>query len=553
MDQDFSGDGAFGRTGPLPHNAHDAAGGGLAALESNAEFREAKTPTKRVAGKAGRAEPTAGMILPRGRTANTKADALWAEFQSAFGDVGKLNLQATEAQYAGLRAIARLYRHHAGQWSYFLASKKIKRVRTAKSDFQPIVKFGLSLSRDANGHATKLTATLDEWAKADPPIPADQLPVWVKSSGGVKGVYQSVRDRERPPVTKDERDTALHDLIESGFLWETDTPDQLAALDGDYLALVHFDSIRRTVGFRAVDPKVDQGWLRINAKRLVASRVALDSTPGPTRSDVPVDPFMTKPELAKHLYQVVKEKTAHIEIDRFLEPSCGDGAFFNLMPPKRRLGIDIRKRIEGVIEHDFLTFTDFGDYTYGTVGNPPFGKNAPLKFFNRAARISAFIAFIVPTTFKKPHTVNKLDPYFHLIHEEDVPHNSFVFGGQEEHISAVFQIWERREARRDLIREVPSRSGDLEFLPAARMSEATIWFQRLGVNAGRVKDPDDILTKSTSPESHFFIRCDEAAANILRSISWRDVRQNASGPPNISQTEIVDAYELAIQNRSSSQ
>jgi hypothetical protein len=184
-------------------------------------------------------------------------------------------------------------------------------------------------------------------------------------------------------------------------------------------------------------------------------------------------------------------------------------------------------------------------YIYGTIGNPPFRRGAPVEFFNRAARISAFIAFIVPTTFRRPHTVNRLDHHFHLIHEEDLPHNSFLLGGQEEHIAAVYQIWEKKAAKRDPIHELPAHKGDLEFLPSARSNEATIWFQRVGMNAGRVKDPNDNLTKSTSPASHLFIRCDEAAAAILRSINWRDVRQKSTGSPNISQTEIVDAYNLA--------
>jgi predicted RNA methylase len=308
---------------------------------------------------------------------------------------------------------------------------------------------------------------------------------------------------------------------------------------------VHFDSIKRTIGFRAIDPKVDQGWLRRNAKRLLESRVTLDAPPASRRSDVPLDPFITKPQLAKHLYEKTEEKTAHIQIARWLDPSAGTGSFYNLLPPDRRLGIDIRKQVDGVIEHDFLSFSDFGNHVYGTIGNPPFGKGAPLEFFNRAARISAFIAFIVPASFNNPLTINKIDPQFHLIHEEELPHNSFLFGGQEEDVPAIFQIWEKRAAKRDPIRKLPADSVDLEFLRSARSSEATIWFQRLGVNAGRVKDPADILTRSKSPKSHFFIRCDQTAANILRSINWHDVRQTASGPPNISQAEIIEAYNLA--------
>jgi hypothetical protein len=415
------------------------------------------------------------------------------------------------------------------------------------------VKLGLRLSRDDTGHATKLTVVLDEWAKADPPIPADQLPEWLKSLGGPKEVYEAVLDRKRPRLTKDQGNAAFHELVEAGFAWVTESPGQFAGLDGDYLALVHFDSIRRTIGFRAVDPKVGQGWLRRNAKRLLASRSTLNSPPATPRSDVPLDPFMTEPERAKHLYEVTKAKTAHIAIDRWLEPAAGTGAFFNLLPPDRRLGIDIKKRIEGVIEHDFLTFTDFGDYVYGTIGNFPFGKNAPIRFFNHAARVSRFIALIAPPTFKKPKTVNQLDPHFHLIHEEDLPENSFILGGQQEHIAAIFQIWEKRAAKRDPIPEFSPDTDDLEFLPAARSNEATIWFQRLGVNAGRIKDPKDILTKSTSPKSHFFIKCDPTSADILRSISWRDLREKGNGPPSITQTEIIEAYCSTKSNRSAHQ
>jgi hypothetical protein len=90
------------------------------------------------------AKPTRDVVLPLGRTVPPplatsrsdeqpskqcpdEADALWAEFQDAFENFGTLTLRADEAQYIGLRAIARLYRHHAGRWSYFLASKGMKR------------------------------------------------------------------------------------------------------------------------------------------------------------------------------------------------------------------------------------------------------------------------------------------------------------------------------------------------------------------------------------------------------------------------------------------
>ena len=46
-----------------------------------------------------------------------------------------------------------------------------------------------------------------------------------------------------------------------------------------------------------------------------------------------VDAFMTKPEVARDLFGVTKLRTAHIVIDRRLEPSVGEGAFFKLLLP----------------------------------------------------------------------------------------------------------------------------------------------------------------------------------------------------------------------------
>ena len=38
----------------------------------------------------------------------------------------------------------------------------------------------------------------------------------------------------------------------------------------------------------------------------------------------------------------------------FIEPSAGTGAFYNLLPPQRRLGMDIEPKCEGVIAQDFF-------------------------------------------------------------------------------------------------------------------------------------------------------------------------------------------------------
>jgi hypothetical protein len=140
-----------------------------------------------------------------------------------------------------------------------------------------------------------------------------------------------------------------------------------------------------------------------------------------------------------------------IAFDCWLEPAAGDGAFFDLLPADNRLGIDLDPRdVEGVIEHDFFSYNGLDARVYGTIGNPPFGKNAnmAIKFFNHCAQISGFIAFILPRTFKKDSVLNKIDENFHLKYEELLPDNSFEIDGVDKSVPTVFQIWVKRPYRR---------------------------------------------------------------------------------------------------------
>jgi hypothetical protein len=127
---------------------------------------------------------------------------------------------------------------------------------------------------------------------------------------------------------------------------EIDTPDELRRNDGDNQAFVRFDSITGKFGFRVVGPEANQVWLHEHAPRLLQEREALHKAP-PVRAATSVDAFMTKPEVARHLFGVTKLRTAHIVIDRWLEPSAGEGAFFNLLPPDNRLGIDADRGLPG--------------------------------------------------------------------------------------------------------------------------------------------------------------------------------------------------------------
>jgi N6-adenosine-specific RNA methylase IME4 len=284
--------------------------------------------------------------------------------------------------------------------------------------------------------------------------------------------------------------------------------------------------------------KLNRGWYSWGheiAEPLIEQAIRLDEP-------VTTDRFFTKRPLARRLYDTTKAMIAEhqIEFDCWLEPAAGDGAFFDLLPPEIRLGIDLDPSdVEGVIKHDFFSYGAFGSRVYGTIGNPPFGKNANLaiKFFNRCAPISSFIAFILPRTFKKDSVINKLDENFHLEYEELLSDGSFEIDGQDKSVPTVFQIWVKRPYRRARA-EILADHEDLEFLPPERVAEADILFQRVGVGAGTIKY--DATENST--ESHFCLKCSEDAEAILNTINWNSIKHNTAGNPSISKSDVLKMY-----------
>jgi hypothetical protein len=133
-------------------------------------FSELKMNRKKPnVGKIARVE-TAGVakVLPAlGQPrAPDDGEALWQEFVAINRERGSLNLNATENQRQTLVVIAKLRRYHGPRWSYFLASKNIKRQRNAVSDYHPIVMHALGISSDRTGRARPLTVALDEWERS---------------------------------------------------------------------------------------------------------------------------------------------------------------------------------------------------------------------------------------------------------------------------------------------------------------------------------------------------------------------------------------------------
>jgi hypothetical protein len=251
---------------------------------------------------------------------------------------------------------------------------------------------------------------------------------------------------------------------------------------------------------------------------------------------------------AKRLHELTLKVIAQygIKFDCWLEPSAGDGAFYDLLPAQMRFGIDIDPRHPEIVEADFLTFNDFPPgVTYAAIGNIPWGE--AVKFFNRCADLCSVIAFVVPLSFLRPHAINQLDPRFHLLHEEVSPR------GHPAEFATVFQIWARGDKLREPI-ETPHEHPDFEFLPRDRpdlREAADIVIRRIGVKAGKILNPSDVPRADTAHWIKYRPGVDaEQVRAKFRAIDWSDPKYidaaegyGARGYRSLSMSAVVDEYK----------
>ena len=211
------------------------------------------------------------------------------------------------------------------------------------------------------------------------------------------------------------------------------------------------------------------------------------------------DQYYTKDDIAIECIGIfIKIIPEHNRI-MVIEPSAGEGAFYkNYVGVKR--GIDIDPKCPEIEKGNFLDYTllDFVNSQEETaiLGNPPFGFSCSLaiKFFNHASLLANVIAFIVPKTFKKASIHKKLATNFHIIHEHDLPKNSFLLDGKEYDVPCCFQIWKKAEHYRS---QKVIENEFLEFVKKKDATDKTFCVRRAGGKAGQRLDGLDHKEVST--------------------------------------------------------
>ena len=255
-----------------------------------------------------------------------------------------------------------------------------------------------------------------------------------------------------------------------------------------------------------------------------------------------IDKFYTKPDVATQCLQYLKDHIQIGENDIIVEPSAGNGSFISGIKSltSQFKFYDIAPEHPEIIQQDYLK----GNYdglvsdvvSIHVVGNPPFGRQSSLaiQFIKKSCEFSNSVSFILPKSFKKESLQKSFPPHFHLIFEQDIPHNSFLVENVEHDVPCVFQIW----VKKPHMRNVAIKLSPNNFVFVDKTAEPDISFRRVGVNAGKIETKID----EKSIQSHYFIKFTNGKPleENLEKISKIEYDfNNTVGPKSISKQELI--------------
>lgn len=163
------------------------------------------------------------------------------------------------------------------------------------------------------------------------------------------------------------------------------------------------------------------------------------------------DQFFTSIESAKYCInkarEVLSDHGTNIDEYTLIEPSVGDGSFYNLLPENSRLGVDIESRLDDVVESDFLLWKPETGKNI-CIGNPPFGLRGhlALKFINHASQFSDYVCFILPQLFDSngKGSCKSRVKNMGLIHSEIISSDFHYPDGKQVNVNVVFQVWSKK-------------------------------------------------------------------------------------------------------------
>lgn len=232
--------------------------------------------------------------------------------------------------------------------------------------------------------------------------------------------------------------------------------------------------------------------------------------------------------------------------DCIIEPSAGNGAFYNEIQHLNKIGLDIVPENLDIKTQNWLTYKIDDFYkNILVVGNPPFGINNILsaKFLKHAFGFQNVktIAFILPNVYNK-HTRQKIIPHHWRIKNiYPLPRDSFIFEKKTKHIPCSFFIFDK------------SRGRDLRFNPTKYQKTKDFLF-------GNKNDfdifvfgssPTKIITKPQKNNRGYFLKSQIPVKQLIKniqSIRWQGNSCANGGVFWLTKAEFCYQYSKEIYN-----
>ena len=196
-------------------------------------------------------------------------------------------------------------------------------------------------------------------------------------------------------------------------------------------------------------------------KKLIYSWQEKEIIPDWALKNFELDQIYTKLKIASYCFKsflnILKHKKLDVKKYTFVEPSAGNGSFFNILPNKK-IGLDIDPKAKGILKKDFLSWKP-KNKKYMCIGNPPFGYRAwlAIKFLNHCSTFSDYVGFILPMSFQSEVRGSpKLRiKGLKLIHSEKLPIDSFEnINGKIMKMNTLWQIWEKGENKKVILKDL---------------------------------------------------------------------------------------------------
>jgi hypothetical protein len=263
-----------------------------------------------------------------------------------------------------------------------------------------------------------------------------------------------------------------------------------------------------------------------------------------------IDKYYTKNNVVDLCLDFVKKYIKIEQNDLIIEPSAGNGSFISGIKTlsSNYMFYDLEPDNSEIIKLNYLLF-NYHEITSNfnnihIIGNPPFGRQSSLaiKFIKKSCEFCNSISFILPKSFKKDSLKKTFPLNFHLIFEIDLPDKSFLVDGLEYNVETIFQIWEKKDVKRTIIKNIKPQN----FVFVKKTENPDISFRRVGVNAGKI----DININEKSIQSHYFIKFTngKSISDNIKNLSIITYEfNNTVGPRSISKQELIPKFNSSLE------